>query len=70
MAEIASPPPEDVKDSMVVPNDAPNPFTFALSKVAPRKTQGGSVKVVDSRTFTVAQKISAVEVEVEVGGIR
>ncbi|KAF9467804.1 putative oxalate decarboxylase/oxidase [Collybia nuda] len=66
----ASPPPEDVEIDMVIPNNTPNPYTFRLSKVKPRKTPGGSVKVVDSRTFTVSEKISAVEVSVEVGGMR
>lgn len=55
---------------MVIPNNTPNPYTFRLSQVQPRKTPGGSVKVVDSRTFKVATKISAVEVVVEVGGMR
>jgi hypothetical protein len=55
---------------MVIPNNTPNPYTFRLSRVQPKKTPGGSVKVVDSRTFKVAKKISAVEVVVEVGGMR
>jgi hypothetical protein len=66
----ASPPPEDVKSDMVVPNNTPNPFTFPLSKVESIKMKHGSIKVVDSRTFKVADKISAVEVTVEVGGMR
>ncbi|KAF8889600.1 RmlC-like cupin domain-containing protein [Infundibulicybe gibba] len=66
----SSPPPEDVNSDMVIPNNTPHPFTFPLSKVKPTKTPGGSVKVVDSRTFKVAQEISAVEVEVAVGGMR
>ncbi|KAJ6542418.1 putative oxalate decarboxylase/oxidase [Mycena sp. CBHHK59/15] len=66
----SSPPPDDVASDMVVPNDTPSPYTFALSKVVGVKKPGGSVKVVDSRTFTVAQTISAVEVTVEVGGMR
>lgn len=67
---VASPPPDDVELDMVVPNDTPNPYTFLLSKVQPTKTSGGSIKVADSRTFKVSEKISAVEVEVEVGGMR
>lgn len=55
---------------MVVPNDTPQPFTFAFSKVVPEKKMGGTVKVVDSRSFSVANKIAAAEVEIEVGGIR
>jgi hypothetical protein len=70
MVRVASPPPEDIDSDMVVPNNTPNPYTFALSKVKPTKKPGGSIKVVDSRTFKVANTISAVEVEVEVGGMR
>ncbi|KAG6865948.1 hypothetical protein C0991_010203 [Blastosporella zonata] len=66
----SSAPPEDPTADMVIPNNTPNPYTFALSKVVPRKTACGSVKVVDSSTFKVADKISAVEVVVEVGGMR
>ncbi|GLB42134.1 putative oxalate decarboxylase [Lyophyllum shimeji] len=66
----SSPPPEDIECDMVVPNNTPHPYTFALSKVKATKKPGGSVKVVDSRTFRAAEKISAVEVEVEVGGMR
>ncbi|KAJ7778142.1 putative oxalate decarboxylase/oxidase [Mycena metata] len=66
----SSPPPEDVESDMVVPNNTPYPYTFALSKVPGVKKPGGSVKVVDSRTFQVAQTISAVEVTVEIGGMR
>ena len=66
----ATPPPTDVENDKVIPNNAPNPYTFPLSKVNAKKTPGGSVKVVDSRTFKVAEKVSAVEVEVEVGGMR
>ncbi|KAJ7461757.1 hypothetical protein B0H11DRAFT_2055894 [Mycena galericulata] len=55
---------------MVIPNYTPNPFTFVLSKMAGSKRPGGSIKVVDSRNFKAAQTISAVEVTVEVGGMR
>ncbi|KAJ7100105.1 Bicupin oxalate decarboxylase oxidase [Mycena belliarum] len=66
----SSPPPVDVEADMVVPNNTPHPYTFALSKVTGATKPGGSIKVVDSRTFQVAQAISAVEVTVEVGGMR
>ncbi|KAJ7031950.1 hypothetical protein C8F04DRAFT_1262340 [Mycena alexandri] len=59
---VASPPPEDVESDMVAP-------TFALSKVPGAKKPGGSVKVVDSRTFKVAQTFSAAEVMVEAGNV-
>ncbi|QRV73690.1 oxalate decarboxylase [Ceratobasidium sp. AG-Ba] len=46
------------------------PYSFAASKVEPVKVQGGTVKVVDSRTFEVAKTISMAEVTVEQGGMR
>ncbi|KAF8960664.1 RmlC-like cupin domain-containing protein [Flammula alnicola] len=64
------PPPEDINEDMVIPNNTPYPFTFPFSKVVPDKKQGGTVKVVDTRTFKVSEKISAAEVELEVGGLR
>lgn len=64
------PPPENVEEDMVVPNDTELPYTFKLSEVEATAKPGGSVKVVDSRTFKVATAISAAVVEVEVGGLR
>jgi len=55
---------------MVIPNNTPLPYTFKLSAVPPVTMPGGSIKVVDSTTFKVSEKISAVEVVVEVGGMR
>ncbi|KAG6830029.1 hypothetical protein H0H87_009492 [Tephrocybe sp. NHM501043] len=63
-------PPEDPTADMAVPNNTPYPYTYALSKIEPTNTPGGSIKVVDSSTFKVADKISAVEVVVGVGGMR
>ena len=68
--QLGTPPPEDINKDMVVPNNTPQPFTFAFSKVVPEKKLGGTVKVVDSRSFSVANKIAAAEVEIEVGGMR
>ncbi|CAE6432149.1 unnamed protein product [Rhizoctonia solani] len=51
----------------------PLPFTFAASKaLATNVTQvtGGSVKVIDSRTFNISKTIVVVEVTVVPGGIR
>ncbi|KAB5590059.1 Oxalate decarboxylase [Ceratobasidium theobromae] len=48
----------------------PLPFTFAASKAAATNTTGGSVKVVDSRTFNVSKTISMAEVTVVPGGMR
>lgn len=67
---IALPPPDDANEDMVVPNNSPVPYTFNFSKVVREKMQGGTVKVVDSRTFTASEKIAAAEVELEVGGLR
>ncbi|KDN47192.1 hypothetical protein RSAG8_03671, partial [Rhizoctonia solani AG-8 WAC10335] len=46
------------------------PYTFAASKANSTKVPGGTVKVVDSRTFKVSKTIAFAEVTVEVGGIR
>jgi len=48
----------------------PEPFSFEFSKVKPTTFSGGSVKVVDSTTFTVSKTIAAVEVTVEPGAMR
>ncbi|KAG6830601.1 hypothetical protein H0H92_015882 [Tricholoma furcatifolium] len=66
----SSPPPDDPTLDMVVPNNAPNPYTFPLSRAEAKKTSGGSVKVIDSRSFKVTDKISAAEVVVDIGGMR
>jgi oxalate decarboxylase/phosphoglucose isomerase-like protein (cupin superfamily) len=63
-------PPDNVDDAMVIPNDTPEPFTFALSKMKATRLDGGSVKIVDSTTFKVSKTIAAAEVTVEVGGMR
>ncbi|EIW78587.1 Bicupin oxalate decarboxylase oxidase [Coniophora puteana RWD-64-598 SS2] len=66
----SAPPPENLESDLVVPNDTPIPYTFALSKVNSTKASGGSFKVVDSTTFNASTTIAAAEVEVEVGGMR
>jgi oxalate decarboxylase family bicupin protein len=48
----------------------PNPFMFPLSNMQATTLNGGSVKIVDSRTFTVSTTIAAAEVTVEPGAIR
>jgi len=65
-----TPPPEDVQSDMVVPNDTPLPFTYALSKVNATQLSGGSMKLVDSRTFKASTTICANEVTVNPGGMR
>src|SRR3981189_1274668 len=49
----------------------PHPFTFALGSGAPaRETKGGSVRIADSRNFTVATTIAAALVTEHPGGLR
>ena len=48
----------------------PNSFAFPLSQMQATQLNGGSVKIVDSRSFTAATAISAAEVTVEPGAIR
>ena len=48
----------------------PNPFTYELSKVNATQLPGGTMKVADSRNFTVATTISVADVTVEPGGMR
>ncbi|QRV73697.1 oxalate decarboxylase [Ceratobasidium sp. AG-Ba] len=62
-------PPED--DAVESPQGVSTvPYSFAASKVNATKVQGGSVKVVDSRTFKVSKTIAMAEVTVEKGGMR
>ncbi|KAG8762241.1 hypothetical protein FRC11_010334 [Ceratobasidium sp. 423] len=49
---------------------APLPFTFAASKAPATNTTGGTVKVVESRTFNISQTIALAEVTIVPGGIR
>ncbi|KAF8752770.1 Oxalate Decarboxylase [Rhizoctonia solani] len=46
------------------------PYTFAASKAPATNVTGGSVKVVDSRTFNVSTTIAVAEVTVVPGGMR
>ncbi|KAG8216718.1 putative oxalate decarboxylase/oxidase [Butyriboletus roseoflavus] len=66
----STPPPEDVYSDMVVPNNTPLNYTFPSSKLAATQAPGGSYKVVDTRLFPASTTICAVEVTVEVGGMR
>ncbi|KAF8600929.1 putative oxalate decarboxylase/oxidase [Ceratobasidium sp. AG-I] len=68
----SSPPPQDIsKDSVVSPQGVSTlPYTFAASKAAANNVSGGTVKVVDSRTFNISKTIALAEVTVEVGGMR
>lgn len=55
---------------MVIPNDTPDPYTFAFSQVEPIQKPGGTVKIADSQTFTVSDQLAVAEVVVEVDGMR
>ncbi|KAI0775248.1 oxalate decarboxylase [Trametes elegans] len=61
-------------DNAQVPDDpqghVPSPFVFHMSQVKSTELDGGSVKVVDSTTFPVAQAIAVAEVTVEPGAMR
>jgi oxalate decarboxylase len=49
----------------------PHPFTFTFGSGAPaRETKGGSVRIADSRNFTVSTTIAAALVTVRPGGLR
>ncbi|CAE6452468.1 unnamed protein product [Rhizoctonia solani] len=49
---------------------APLPYSFAASKAPATNVTGGSVKVIDSRTFNISKTIAVAEVSVVPGGIR
>ncbi|KAG2156745.1 putative oxalate decarboxylase/oxidase [Suillus bovinus] len=66
----STPPPENIESDMVIPNDTPMPYTFAMSQVNATPAPGGSYKVVDTRSFPAATTICSAEVTVEVGGMR
>ncbi|KAF9483194.1 oxalate decarboxylase [Pholiota conissans] len=66
-----SPPPADNSTLPQSPNGlVPNDFAFKWSQVQPTKLNGGTVKIVDSRSFTISTAIAAAEVTVEPGAIR
>jgi hypothetical protein len=65
-----TPPPANVDEDKVIPNNTPGAYTFALSKVNATRHSGGSMKVVDTRTFKMSKTICATEVHLEVGGMR
>ncbi|EGO03744.1 hypothetical protein SERLA73DRAFT_149937 [Serpula lacrymans var. lacrymans S7.3] len=64
------PPPANIEQDMVVPNDTPLAYTFPFSQVNATQAPGGTYKVADTRTFPAATTICAAEVTVEVGGMR
>ncbi|KAI0359916.1 oxalate decarboxylase [Trametes cingulata] len=66
----SAPPPDDAKAVSDPQGTVPSPFVFKLSQVKATELDGGSVKVVDSTTFPVAQAIAVAEVTVEPGAMR
>ncbi|PBK73238.1 oxalate decarboxylase [Armillaria solidipes] len=63
--------PEDDASAPISPQGTvPNPYSFALSKANATQSSGGSVKIVDSRSFTVSSTIAMAEVTVEPGAMR
>ncbi|PSR78597.1 hypothetical protein PHLCEN_2v7344 [Hermanssonia centrifuga] len=48
----------------------PSPFTFKMSQMKATQLSGGSVKVVDSRTFPISTTTAAAEVTVQPGAMR
>ncbi|KAF8903709.1 oxalate decarboxylase [Gymnopilus junonius] len=67
----STPPPVDGSDLPTSPQGVVDmPFAFPLSQMQATTLNGGSVKIVDSRTFPVSQTIAAAEVTVEPGAIR
>ncbi|KJA19336.1 hypothetical protein HYPSUDRAFT_44387 [Hypholoma sublateritium FD-334 SS-4] len=65
-------PPADGNSSLPVsPNGlVENSLSFAFSKVAPTQLNGGTVKIVDSRSFPVSTAIAAADIFLEPGAIR
>ncbi|KAH9850306.1 oxalate decarboxylase [Lenzites betulinus] len=66
----SAPPPDNQQAPKSPQGTIPNPFTFSLSQVKPTQLSGGTVKIVDSTTFTAATAISASEITVEPGAMR
>ncbi|KAL1949429.1 hypothetical protein VTO73DRAFT_8310 [Trametes versicolor] len=66
----STPPPDNNQVPKSPQGTIPNPFTFSLSQVKATQLSGGTVKIVDSSTFTAATAISASEITVEPGAMR
>ncbi|OJT03356.1 Oxalate decarboxylase OxdC [Trametes pubescens] len=66
----STPPPDNQQVPKSPQGTIPNPFTFSLSQVKATQLSGGTVKIVDSSTFTAATAISASEITVEPGAMR
>ncbi|KAI0635858.1 oxalate decarboxylase [Trametes polyzona] len=66
----STPPPDNQQLPKSPQGTIKNPFTFPLSQVKATQLSGGTVKNVDSTTFTAATAISASEITVEPGAMR
>ncbi|KAF5382302.1 hypothetical protein D9757_008456 [Collybiopsis confluens] len=66
----SEPPSDDASDVSDSLGTVPQPFFFPFSNTTATQLEGGSVKVVDSTTFKISEKIAAVEVMVNPGGMR
>ncbi|KAI0671693.1 oxalate decarboxylase [Trametes maxima] len=66
----SAPPPDNAQAPSDPQGQVPSPFVFHMSKVNATSLDGGSVKIVDSTTFPVAQSIAVAEVTVEPGAMR
>ncbi|PBL04110.1 oxalate decarboxylase [Armillaria gallica] len=66
----STPPADDASAPQSPQGTVPDPYSFALSKANATQLAGGSVKIVDSTTFTVSTTIAMAEVTVEPGAIR
>lgn len=58
------------KDRVIGNGPVPLPFSFRLSDVAPIRTKGGQVRIIDSSVFRASKTIAAALVEIEPGGMR
>jgi oxalate decarboxylase len=63
-------PPSRLDDAPEAVKEPPLSYTWHMMGQEPIKAPGGSVRITDSRNFTVSKTIAAARVEVEPGGIR
>jgi oxalate decarboxylase family bicupin protein len=66
----STPPPIDAVAPSSPQGEVSSSYSYAMSQVNATQCSGGSVKIVDSTTFTVATTIAAAEVTVEPGAMR
>lgn len=71
MPPSATVPPSPNQQNPTAPNGTvPQSFTFHFSEVVPTQLNGGTIKVVDTRTFPVATEVVGALVTVEPGAMR